>query len=237
MPALPIYRSFACETAALVTPSARMKSALAGFVKSNRECAQFFARGQRTNKAAIQWISLWALYNILPLYKIRAPPGLLELSAILHAETMMGTRLPMSSDALALARSREAELRGFSHFCALGSVASAVTALEADCDRTALPPESLSDLLRPSKNGGQRCACEGFNLAWRRSGQPRWRCWNAAKLPATLMAPDVYRPSANSRSDGLRVCKGGHLRKNTITLKKLSRHSWPFAKEPFAPIV
>jgi RNA polymerase sigma factor (sigma-70 family) len=128
--------------------AALVKSALTDFVQRNREALQFFAQGAQRDQSRYPVDFTQGQKLQMPhLQEIKTGTQLAEMAAILDAEDHQGKQAADDVQvALALARSLNAEPMLISQMVREASIALAVAALEQVVNRTALPPESMSEL-------------------------------------------------------------------------------------------
>ena len=128
--------------------AAPVKSTLADFVQRNREALPFFAQGAQHEQSRYPVDFTQGQKLQMPhLQEIKTGTQLAEMAAILDAEDHQGKQAADDvQEALALARSLNAEPMLISQLVREASIALAVAALEQVVNRTALAPESTSEL-------------------------------------------------------------------------------------------
>ena len=148
--------------------AASMKSTLTAFLHSNRDALQLFAEGANCQTCRYSLDLTRGNDAVFPhLPKLRTAVRLLELSAIVHAESKDGNDAAQDVlTALGLSRSLEAEPSTLSQFMRAADVAIAVAALEQTLNRTVLSRESLGTLMTAlHKMEDYDARGEGFNRA------------------------------------------------------------------------
>ena len=130
--------------------SPQVKSALAAFIRSNRDALQFFAQGAMYEQSRYPVNLTRGYATLLPETQgVVRGTQVAELSALLQAADKDGK---LAADdvllALALARSLQAEPTMLSQYARVVSVREAVEALEQVLNCTDLPAESLGELLK-----------------------------------------------------------------------------------------
>jgi RNA polymerase sigma factor (sigma-70 family) len=147
---------------------APVKSALAAFLQRNHDALQFFAQGAQYGQSRYPINLSQGSETILPhLAGSKKGMQISEMAAILDADNNNGKQA--ADDvlmALGLARSLKAEPVLISQLVRVAGVSIAVDGLNQVMNRTALPPESLSELAKAFQDmEDYDSRGEGFNRA------------------------------------------------------------------------
>ena len=147
---------------------ASVKSAVSGFLDSNREALQFFDQGASRDQSRYPVDLSQGFNTVLPhLREFKSAMQLLELAAISHADARDGELAAHDIlMALALLRSLEVEPALLSQSMRAANVSLAISALEQAINRTRLSQESLRLLGQTlQKMEHTEANGEGFNRA------------------------------------------------------------------------
>jgi type II secretory pathway pseudopilin PulG len=206
-------------------------------VHSNRDALQFFAQGARYEQSRYPvdlTEGIDARFPHVP--KIKNAVSVVALSAILHAEANDGKQA--ANDvliALAMARSLEAEPALLSQLVRAASVSTAVAALEQTVNRTALPGESLSELLRIlRKMQDYDARGEGFNRGLAAERATSMALLDAPqKLLQALAAPGVGISAGQRHQTVARLEQGANLKEEQQYFEKTFQKLMAARKEAF----
>jgi hypothetical protein len=200
------------------------RSAVAAFVRANKEALHFFAQGAKYEHSRYP-VDLTAGFEArLPhLPKVRSAALVLELSAILHGEAHEGKQAADDVlSALALARSLQSEPCLLSQSTRAAAVSIAVATFEQTVNRTALPPESLSELMSAQKKMEEyEAQGEGVN----RGLVAERATWMALldtpqKLVEALSLPGVEIPTDERQRIFTHLQQGGKLKDEQTDLEQ-----------------
>ena len=204
--------------------SSNAKSAVTALLRANRDALQFFAQGTRIESSRYP-VDLTAGFEaVLPhLGKFKSSALLLELSAILHGEANEGKLAAVDVlSGLALARSLENEPNLFSQSVRVATISIAVSSWEQTVNRTAIPAESLSELMQAFKRMEvYEASGEGFQRGLV-AERATWMALLAApqKFSQALALPGVDIPATDRDRISARLEKGGKLKDEQAFLER-----------------